>query len=332
MGSGVNAISIVVLVLVALLMPLAADTQQAGKVYRVGYLGPSTKEDYAARSAAFAHRLRELGYVEGQNLVIEYRWAEMKSDRYKSLAVDLVRSNVDVIVTPSTATIRAAMGATKTIPIVMSGGSDPVGSGLVASLARPGGNVTGTTSSARELIGKRLGLLREVAPRVSRVAVLGISGYETALPSLKEAEAEGRSLGIQIHPLLVRGVGELEEPLAAAIKGGANALLMLSGPLAAGDASGRRIAELALKNRLPSVSPFPGFVRQGGLMCYGVDVIILHRHAAVYVDKILKGAKPAELPVERPKEFALAINPKTAKAIGVTIPSTILASATEVIE
>jgi putative ABC transport system substrate-binding protein len=323
---------IALLVLGLLASPLAVDGQQAGKVYRVGYFGPSTKEDMAPRVAMLVQGLRDLGYVEGQNLVIEYRWAEGKSDRYHGIVAELIQRKVDVIVTTSTATIKAAKQVTKAVPIVMAGGSGVLEQGLIDSLARPGSNITGAITSNVELSGKRLELLKQVAPGVLHVAVLGLSGHESTHPSLKDAEDASRALGLQLQPLLVRGPAELDGAFAAATKERAGALLVLSGPMASGQSSGMRIAELALRNRLPAISPYVNFARNGGLLAYGVDVDKLHQNAAVYVDKILKGANPAELPVEQPTKFELAINLKTAKALGLTIPLSMLMRADQVIE
>jgi putative tryptophan/tyrosine transport system substrate-binding protein len=327
-----TATILAILVLGVLVSPFGADAEQAGKVYRVGYLGPSTKEDWVARTATLVQALRALGYVEGQNLVIECRWAEGKSERYRSLVAELVQRKVDVIVTTSTATIKAAKETTKTVPIVMAGGSGVLEAGLIDSLARPGGNITGVVSGNVELIGKRFELLMEMVPGVSRVAVIGLAGHASTPVSLKDAEDTSRALGLLLQPLLVRGVAELERAFASATQERAGALLMLSGPMASGESSGTRIADLAMKTRLPSISPFPGYVRQGGLMAYGLDVNILHRHAAVFVDKILKGANPADLPVEQPTKLELAINLRTAKVIGLAIPPSVLMRADEVIE
>jgi putative ABC transport system substrate-binding protein len=322
---------IALLILGLLVTPLATDAQQTGKVHRIGFLGISTASNYAPRIAALRQGLRDLGYIEGQNIVFEYRWAEGNSDRYHALITDLVRLKVDVIVTGSTATIRAAKEVTKTIPIVMAGGSAPLEAGLVPSLARPGGNITGVTSSNVELGGKRLELLREVAPGVSRVAVLGLAGHASTPLSLKDVEDAGRALGLQLQALLARQE-ELDGALAAATRGQAGALLVLGGPMASDISSSTRIADFAVKSRLPAISPYRPFADHGGLMAYGMDLAILYRHAAVYVDKILKGANPADLPVEQPTKFELAINLKTAKAIGLTIPPSVLMRADEVIE
>jgi len=315
-----------------LLFPLTANAQQAGKVHRIGYLGPTTAFDYAPRVAALREGLRELGYVEGQNIVIEYRWADGKSDRYHEIAAELIRLKVEAIVTTSTATIKAAKEVTSAVPIVMAGGSAILEEGLVASLARPGGNITGAITSNVELSGKRLELLKEITPSVSRVAVLGLAGHASTLVSLRDAEETARALGVKLQPLLVRGPAELDDAFAAAAKESAGALLVLSGPMASGTSGSMRIAGLALKGRLPAISPYKDFFRHGGLMSYGMDVNILHRHAALFVDKILKGANPADLPVEQPTKFELAINSKTAKTIGLTIPPSMLMRADEVIE
>jgi putative ABC transport system substrate-binding protein len=279
-----------------------------------------------------AQALGDLGYVQGKNLIIEYRWALGRADRYHSLVDELVRSKVEVIVTHSTATIKAAKETARTVPIVMSGGAGVLEAGLIASLARPGGNITGVLSSNVELSGKRLELLKEVIPGLSRVAVIGLSDHESTPLSLQDAESAARVLALQLQVLLVRGVTELKNAFTTASRGQAGALLLLSGPMASGMSSGARIAELALRVRLPAISPYVSFGRLGGLMAYGMDPDILHRHAAPYIDKILQGANPADLPVEQPTKFELVINLKTAKALGLAIPPSVLMRADEVIE
>jgi putative ABC transport system substrate-binding protein len=323
---------LVLLILGILLSPLTTGAQQTGKVYRIGYLGVAGASEYTDRVAALRQGLRELGYEEGKNYVIEYRWGEGKIDRYHGLAAELVQRKVDLIVTGSTATIKAAKEVTRAVPIVMAGGSGPLEAGLIASLARPGGNITGVTSSNVELSGKRLELLREMTPGVSRVAVLGLAEHASTPLSLKDAEDAGRMLGLQLQVLLVRGAAELDGAFAAASREHAGALLCLGGPLSSSPSSSKRIAELALKSRLPAIAAYRTFPDAGGLMAYGMDLSILHRYAAVYVDKILKGANPAELPVEQPTKFELVINLKTAKAIGLTVPPAMLMRADQVIE
>jgi putative tryptophan/tyrosine transport system substrate-binding protein len=261
---------------------------------------------------------------------MEYRWADGEQGRIRDLVTDLVRLRVDIIVATGTDVIGAAREATKIIPIVMRGGSDPVGAGLVANLARPGGNITGVTSSNVELSGKRLELLRETVPRISRVAVLSHAGSTTGALSLKELEAAGQSFGIHLHILGVRGPGDFDAVLTPAIRERADALIVLTSPLFS--TVGKRMADFVTKNRLPGISPYRDFAETGGLMAYGPDIPELSRRAASFVDKILKGAKPAELPVEQPTKLELVINMKTAGSLGLTIPPSILMRADEVIE
>jgi len=318
-----------ILTLCLLVVPLAAEAQQTAKVYRIGFFGPSAASAYASEIAALRQGLRDLGYVEGQNIVIEYRWADGKVDRLPDLAAELVRLKVDVIVAGATGSLRAAKEATKTIPIVMAGSSDPLGAGLVASLARPGGNITGVTSANVELSGKRLELLKEVAPGVTHVAALGLADYASTPLSLKDAEDAARTFGLQLQFLPVHGPEDLESAFAAATRGHAGALLVLGGPH---QAYSKQIADLATKSRLPAISPYRRFPEGGGLMSYGVNLPDLYRRAAIHVDKILKGAKPADLPVEQPTKIEMVVNLKTAKALGITIPPSMLMRADEVIQ
>ena len=311
------------------LSPPISLAQQAGNVHRIGFLGAGSAPRYAGSIAALRQGLREHGYTEGHNLALEFRWADMKLDRFDALAAELVRSKVDVIVVGSTGTIRAALKATKTIPIVMAGGSAPLEAGLVPSLARPGGNVTGLTSSNVELSGKRLELLKEAIPGIIRVAILALADYDSTPHSLADAETAGRPLGLQLHVQWVRGPGDLANALVAVSQGRAEALLVLGGPL---QSYNKQIADLALKNRTPAISPYRTFPEGGGLMSYGVDLSDLYRRAATHIDKILKGASPAELPVEQPTKFELVINLKTAKVLNLTIPPSVLMRADEVIE
>ena len=309
-----------------------AGAQPAEKVPRVGYLNPGSSSDPVRqrRLEALRHGLRELGYVEGQNIALEPRWAEGKYDRYPSLAADLVRSKVDVIVAWSGLATKAAQEATRTIPIVMSLVNDPVGSGLVASLARPGGNVTGTTVVAPDVVGKRLELLREVVPKVSRVAVLQHPDNPASASMVREAEAAARALGVRLQILGVRNPAEIDSAFAAMTRERAGALLTLSDAIF--DTQQRLILELAAKRRLPTIFGDRQYAEAGGLAAYGADLLDLERRAATYVDKILKGAKPAEMPVEQPTKFEFVINLKTAKALGLTIPSSLLQRADRVIE
>jgi ABC-type uncharacterized transport system substrate-binding protein len=320
--------------LCAMLLALCAtaEAQQPNKVHRIGYLSPGDAASDSTRSEAIRLALRELGYVEGQNIAIEYRYTEGKRDRGPELAAELVRLKVDVIVIAGAdPLIRAAKNATKTIPIVMTGsGIDPVVAGHVESLARPGGNVTGITNLARELGGKRLELLREAVPKLARVAV----PYDPANPGsvieVKEAlPVAARALRLIIQPWEVRAAKDFEEVFAALNKQRPDGLYVLAGGLMT--ANQKRVVGFALKNRLPSACANREAVDAGGLMYYAADDADRYRRVAYYVDKILKGAKPADLPVEQPMKFELVINQKTAKQIGVTIPPDLLARATKII-
>lgn len=308
-----------------------AAAQPAGKVPRVGYLTPWSDSDPGRQRGleAFRQGLRELGYVDGQNIAIESRSAEGKDDRLPALAADLVRSKVDIIVAASGAATRAIQQTTRTIPIVMSLVNDPVGSGLVASLARPGGNVTGLTIMAPDLVSKRLALLKEVVPKVSRVALLRNPDNPADTAMLREAEAAARVLGVRLQPLEARNPQEIEGAFAAMIRERAGALLTLSDAIFF--TQRRQIAELAAKGRLPSMGT-RDYPDAGGLMSYGPNLLDLDRRAATFVDRILKGAKPGDLPVEQPTKFDLVINLRTAKAIGVTIPPSLLQRADQIID
>ena len=325
--------SSILCVAVLLAAAVIAEAQQAKKVSRIGYLSGVDAARESARAELFRLALRELGYIEGQNIAIEYRYAEGKRDGYRALAAELVRLNVDVIVGPSgSAPIRAAMNATKTIPIVMmSLAADPVEAGLVESLARPGGNVTGITTLSRELGGKRLELFKEAVPNIARVAVL----YDPANPGnvfdVKEAlPVAAHTLGLTIQPREIRAADGFEKVFAAFSKQRPEGLYVPPGPLMA--ANETRIVGLALKRRLPAMYSNREAVDAGGLIYYGADLADSYRRAAYYVDKILEGAKPADLPVEQPKKFELIINLKTAKQIGLTIPPNVLARADKVIK
>jgi len=313
--------------------PLAAEAQQAGKVPRVGYLSPLSGSDPQIQRGldVFRQALRELGWVEGQNIAIEYRWAEGKYERLPDLATELVRLKVDVIVTVGgVPPAQAAQRATKAIPIVASGTADPVAAGLVASLAWPGGNITGPAIISDELVAKELELLREVVPKVSRVAVLWNPANPGNALQLRAAEAAGRILGMRLQPLEARGPGEIDRAFAAMARERAGALLVLLDSMLLDQRE--RIADLAAKNRLPAVYGLRRHAEAGGLMAYGANLRDLLRHSAIYVDKILKGAKPADLPVEQPTKFELVINLKTAKALGLTIPQSLLQRADELIQ
>jgi ABC-type uncharacterized transport system substrate-binding protein len=309
----------------------SAQAQQPGKVYRVGVLTnvPPRAPEAAPLWGAFQQGLREHGWIEGQNIIIEFRWTEGEVGRLPSLAAELVGLKVDLLVTVSTLGARAAKQATSAIPIVMVYVADPVEEGLVASLARPGGNVTGLTFIVGpEVVGKYLELLKETVPKLSRVAVL----FHQTTPRifLKEAQAAAQTLIVKLQPLEVRGPNDLEGAFATMIKGSANGLLVVPHPFTFAHA--RVIADLAAKRRLPAVYGFNESVEAGGLMAYEAKAPDMFRRAAYYVDKILKGTKPAELPVERPTKFELVINLKAAKQIGLTIPPNVLARADRVIK
>jgi putative tryptophan/tyrosine transport system substrate-binding protein len=322
--------TVVILFLLSASLGTAA-AQPAGKMPRIGYLTPWSDSDPGRQRGleAFRHGLRELGYVDGQNIAIESRSANGKDDRLPALAADLVRSQVDVIVAASGAATRAVQQTTRTIPIVMSLVNDPVGSGLIASLARPGGNVTGLTIMAPDLVAKRLELLKEVVPKVSRVALLRNPDNPADTAMLREAEAAARALRVQLQSLQARNPQEIEGAFAAMIRERAGAFLMLTDAIFF--TQRRQIAELAAKGRLPSLGP-SDYPDAGGLMSYGPNVADLERRAATFVDRILKGAKPEDLPVEQPTKFDLVINLRTAKAIGVTIPPSLLQRADRIID
>ncbi len=312
--------------------PLAAEGQQAAKVARIGYLGFNRAAN-SPLPEAFFQGLRDLGYVEGRNVVIEYRDAEGKQERFPALAAELVALKVDVILAPSTLAALAAKQATRTLPIVFAAAGDPVTSGLVTSLARPGGNVTGLSVLSTELVGKRLELLKQALPGVSRVAVLwhpGAIDERTEKDTLKGAEVAARALGVRLQFVEARGPEDFDRAFSDMTRARASALTVL--PYAMFINERRRLVDLAAKNRLPAVYGLREFVDAGGLMAYGPNVADLFRRAATYVDKILKGAKPGDLPVEQPTKFELVINLKTAKALGLTIPPSLLGRADQVIE
>jgi putative tryptophan/tyrosine transport system substrate-binding protein len=310
--------------------PLAARAQQAGKVYRIGFLGNSTAALEANLVGPFRDGLRALGYEEGRNIVIEYRWAEGEYERFPALIAELVASNVDVIVTAGTPASLAVKKATTTIPLVMVAVGDPVATGLVASLARPGGNITGLTSISVEMEGKRLELLREVVLKVSHIAVLWNAASPIQLIEEGEVRAAARVLGIKMLSLGVRNREEIDDAFATIIRERPDALLVLADRLFLHHRT--RIVDFAAQERLPGVHAYRELVEAGSLMSYGPSYADMHRRAATYVDKILKGAKPADLPVERPVKFELVINLKAAKALGLEVPPTLLGRADEVIE
>jgi putative ABC transport system substrate-binding protein len=293
----------------AVSFPVEAQQQ---KIPRIGYLTASSLSAQLARLEAFRQGLRELGYVEGKNVVIEYRHAEGKQDRLPALVAELVHLKVDVIVSAGPAPTRSARQATVTIPIVMAQDSDPVGNGFVASLARPGGNITGLATLASELSGKRLELLKEIVPRLSRVAVLGDSTFPGNAQALRETELAAQAFGVQLQYLDVQGHKDIETAFREASKGRADAVLVMTGPVA--NSHRKEIAELAVKNRLPAIFHQSEYVEDGGLMAYGVSSNDLYRRAATYVDKILKGAKAADLPVEQPSKIRADHQPESPRS------------------
>ena len=307
-----------------------AEAQQPTKVFRVGYLNRASSSSYASRTEAFRQGLRDLGYVEGKNIVIEYRNGEGKQDLLPALTAELVRLKVDVIVTANPGATRSAKEATSAIPIVMTWDNDPVDSGFIASLARPGGNITGLSTHYPEISGKQLELLNEIVPKLSRVAILGTLTTPNIAQSVKAVELAAGALGVKLQSLDIQATQDIETAFRAATKGRADAVLVVPGPFFASQR--KHIADLAAKGRLPAIYPFPEFVEAGGLISYSANLTDLFRRAATYVDKILKGAKPADLPVEQPRKFELVINLKAAKQIGLTIPPNVLARADRVIK
>lgn len=324
----IRGVALIAVLAVSLLAaPFAAEAQQAGKMYRIGFLGLSSAEDYAENLRAFRQGLRDLGYEEARNVSIEYRWAEGRSERLPALAAELVRLQPDVLVTHAAPGIRAARRATSTIPIVMGASGDPVRLGFVKSLARPGGNTTGVTSLVFDLPAKRLELLRETVPKLRQVAVLSTEDSG----AMKETEAAARTLGVRVGAFSVtREQARLETVFTAILRDRPDALIVIPDPATAPHHA--RIADFATRNRLPTMGGQKSFVATGGLIAYGGDFSEGWRLAARYVDRILKGAKPADLPVEQPTKFELVINMKTAKALGLTIPQSVLLRADHVIE
>jgi putative ABC transport system substrate-binding protein len=326
-------LSLILFVTVLLAVAVVADAQQSKKVSRLGYLSSANPTTESARAKAIRLALRELGYIEGQNIIIEYRYGEGKREKLPEAAAELVRLKVDLIVVAGGASpIRAAMNATKTVPIVMIGsGIDPVSAGYVENLARPGGNVTGVTNLGRELGGKRLELLKETIPKLTRVAFPYDPANPDSVYELKEVlPSSARTLGLTIQPWEVRGTDDFDRVFAAINKQRPDGLYVLGGGVVMRP-SQKRLADFALKSRLPSVCSSRETVDAGVLMYYGADLADSYRRVAYYVDKILKGAKPADLPVEQPTKFELVINLKTAKQIGLTIPQKVLARADKVI-
>lgn len=326
--------TIIVFTLCALFSALCShgSAQQSAKLPRIGYVAAASgsSSTMLARTEAFRQGLSKLGYVEGKNIFIEWRFAEGKVDRVAALVGELVRLKVDVILSGGPEPTRAAKEATVTIPVVMTQDPDPVGSRFVASLARPGGNITGLSTLSSELSGKRLELLREVVPKISRVTVVGTSTYPGNAQALSETEITAGTFGLKLQYLDVRDRKDIETAFRAARKWQADAILVLGGVVF--NSQRLQLADLAVKNRLPVTYNRGEYVEDGGLMSYGVNFADLDRRAATYVDKILKGAKPADLPVEQPKKFELLINLKAAKQIGLTIPPNVLARADRVIK
>ena len=322
---------IAILALGAMLLALTcfAETQQPGKIHWIGYLTGSG----LSPNQAFVQGMRDLGYVEGKNIGFVFRTTEGKSERYADLAAELVRLKVDIIVADFTSASLAAKKATSTIPIVMTNGTDPVGTGLVANLARPGGNVTGLTNISGELGGKSLDLLKEIVPKLSRVAILRGVGPRGGADDVfvRETELPARALGVQLIPVMVHGPDDFEDAFRSITKERANGLFIRLLPNTY-TVPFKRVADLTIKNRLPSIAQQLTWVDAGGLMSYGADPNIIYRRAATYVDKILNGAKPADLPVEAPMKFDLRINLKTAKQIGLEIPQSVLFRADKVIK
>jgi putative tryptophan/tyrosine transport system substrate-binding protein len=309
-----------------------AEAQQPGKIPRIGYVSTTGDPNNPGPNVeTFKRKLRDLGYVEGNNILIEYRYIEGKMDRTPGLVAELLQLKVDVVVVGGLTPVRIAKQATMTIPIVMVTTQDPVATGLIDSLARPGGNLTGLTSLARDLSGKRLELLKETVPKMSRLAVLWNADEEGAAIALKEYEAAALSLKIQLQSLGIRAPNpDLDGAFQAGVKGRATALITITGSLLSGKA--KPIVDLAIKNRLPSMYESPRYVHAGGLMSYSASETDSFSRAAIYVDKILKGAKPTDLPVEQPTKFEMVINLNTAKQIGLTIPPNVLARADKVIK
>jgi putative ABC transport system substrate-binding protein len=322
---------LVTLTLALLSVPLASEAQRPRTIPRIAYLafrpGPCTD---TPTCEGVMQGLRELGYVEGQNIIIEYRWSAGNVDRLRENAAELVRLGVDVIVTGGPVATRAAKEMTRTIPIVMARDIDPVGDGFVASLGRPGGNITGVTTQSRDLSGKRLELLKDTVLGMARVAVFWNPTEVSAARQLRDTEEAARGLGLQVQTLEVRGLDDFEGAFAAARTGRADGLIVLVGPVTSEYRA--RLVELAAQSRLPTMYWQRAFTEAGGLMSYAASDPDIYRRGASYVDRILKGAKPADLPVEQPTKFALVLNLKTAKALGITIPASILFQADEVIE
>jgi putative tryptophan/tyrosine transport system substrate-binding protein len=313
----------------AVAWPVVARAQQAGKLPTIGFLGASTASAESQRVAAFVQRLRELGWIEGRTVAIEVRWGEGRNERYADIAAEFVRLKVDVIVTQGTLTVIAARQATSVIPIVFAGAADPVGNDLVASLARPGGNVTGLSNQGTDLAAKRLELLREIVPAFARVAIMGNVGNPAIVLEMREVQAAARMLGLEVAILEIRRAEDIASAFPA-LQVRADALYVAADPLLGTNRI--RINTLALGARLPTIHDFREYVEAGGLMSYGPNLVDVFRRSADFVDKILRGAKPDDIPVEQPTKFDLVVNLTTAKALGLTIPESFLLRADEVIE
>ncbi len=310
--------------------PFPGEAQQPGKMAHIGFLSSGSTASHGLLIDGFREGLRERGYTEGKNIAIEYRWAEGKLDRLPQLAAELVQLRVQVLVTAGSPGILAAKQATTTIPVVMAVGGDPVGAGFVASLARPGGNITGLSNLAEDLIAKLLELLKEAVPRASRVAVLSNPGNPAHAAFRREIRTAAQVLGVTLLPVEARAPNDYEGAFAVMAKERAGALVVLPDPMSLTER--RRITDLATRSRLPAIYGFKEEAEAGGLMSYGVNLRWSYHRAATYVDKILKGAKPADLPVEQPTRFELVINMKTAKALGLTFPQSILIRADQVVQ
>jgi putative ABC transport system substrate-binding protein len=325
-----RVLSLATLILALLAAPLAVEAQSAKGVHRIGFLGNSTPALEANLVGPFREGLRELGYVEGQNILIEYQWAEGKYERFPALIAELLAHKVELIVTAGTPASHAVKKATTSVPLVMVAVGDPVASGLVPSLTRPGGNITGLTSIAEEIEGKRLELLREVVPNVAHVAALGNFGNASQKKAFEALRAAATALRIKLLSLDVRTGDQLDGAFAVMVRERPEALLVFADRVFLHNRI--RIMDFATKHRLPGVHAYRELIEVGGLMSYGPSYAGMHRRAAYYVDRILKGATPGDLPVEQPTKFDLVINLKTAKALGLTIPPAVLARADEVIQ
>ena len=322
--------STTIVVLCAILLVLGAFSEaQVNKIPRIGFVTAGSRSTISARIEAFQQGLRELGYVEDKNVVIEWRFAQGQPDRLPDLVAELMRLKVDIILSAGAAVTGPAKEVTKTIPIVMAQDTDPIGNGFVASLARPGGNITGLSSYSAELNGKRVELLKEIVPKLSRLVVVGQSSYPGNAQALKETEGSAEPLKVQISYVDILGPNDIETAFHESNKRRAEAVLLLQSAVL--NSHRKRTADLAIKIRLPTIYYAPEFLESGGLMSYASSINDLYRRAAIYVDKILKGAKPAELPVEQPTKFELMINLKAANHIGLTIPPNVLARADRVI-